>query len=104
SGQQTMVSMFQEATGEVKMFANYQQPSGLAMSGLSKSMGDMVSLLNSFKIEDTGFVFLTNSQGDVQIHRERSLSDSSLQQLYGPQSSQLLSKSGFNLITTEHKG
>ena len=104
SGQKTMVSMFQEATGEVKMFANYQQPSGLAMSGLSKSMGDMVSLLNSFKIEDTGFVFLTNSQGDVQIHRERSLGDSSLQQLYGPQSSQLLNKSGFNLITTEHKG
>ena len=42
SGQSTMVSMFQEANGEVKMFANYQQPSGLAMSGLSKSMDDMV--------------------------------------------------------------
>ncbi|NAZ52294.1 HAMP domain-containing protein [Vibrio toranzoniae] len=104
SGQKTMVSMFQEANGDVKMFANYQQPSGLAMSGLSKSMDDMVSLLNSFKIEDTGFVFLTDSQGDVQIHRERSRSDSSLQQLYGSQSSQLLNKSGFNLITTESQG
>ncbi|MCG9543579.1 methyl-accepting chemotaxis protein [Vibrio sp. Isolate33] len=104
SGQPTMVSMFQEANGEVKMFANYQQPSGLAMSGLSKSMDDMVSLLNGFKIENTGFVFLTDSQGDVQIHRERSRSDSSLQQLYGPQSSQLLNKSGFNLITTESQG
>ncbi|MDK9758730.1 methyl-accepting chemotaxis protein, partial [Vibrio sp. D173a] len=58
SGQPTMVSMFQEANGEVKMFANYQQPAGTAMSGLSKSMDDMVSLLNSFKIENTGFVFL----------------------------------------------
>ncbi|MEZ8294071.1 methyl-accepting chemotaxis protein [Vibrio splendidus] len=104
SGQPTMVSMFQEANGEVKMFANYQQPSGLAMSGLSKSMDDMVNLLNGFKIENTGFVFLTDSQGDVQIHRERSRSDSSLQQLYGPQSSQLLNKSGFNLITTESQG
>lgn len=104
SGQKTMVSMFQEANGDVKMFANYQQPSGLAMSGLSKSMDDMVSLLNSFKIEDTGFVFLTDSKGDVQIHRERSRSDSSLQQLYGSQSSQLLNKSGFNLITTESQG
>ncbi|MEZ8655747.1 methyl-accepting chemotaxis protein [Vibrio splendidus] len=104
SGQPTMVSMFQEANGEVKMFANYQQPSGLAMSGLSKSMDDMVNLLNGFKIENTGFVFLTDSQGDVQIHRERSRSDSSLQQLYGSQSSQLLNKSGFNLITTESQG
>ena len=104
SGQPTMVSMFQEANGEVKMFANYQQPSGLAMSGLSKSMDDMVSLLNGFKIENTGFVFLTDSQGDVQIHRERSRSDSSLQKLYGPQASQLLNKSGFNLITTESQG
>ena len=58
----------------------------------------------AFKIENTGFVFLTDSQGDVQIHRERSRSDSSLQQLYGPQSSQLLNKSGFNLITTESQG
>ncbi|RIH71711.1 chemotaxis protein [Vibrio splendidus] len=104
SGQPTMVSMFQEANGEVKMFANYQQPSGLAMSGLSKSMDDMVNLLNGFKIENTGFVFLTDSQGDVQIHRERSRSDSSLQQLYGSQASQLLNKSGFNLITTESQG
>ncbi|MFA0079795.1 methyl-accepting chemotaxis protein [Vibrio artabrorum] len=105
SGQKTMVSMFQEpTTGEVKMFANYQQPSGIAMSGLSKSMDDMVNLLNSFKIEKTGFVFLTDSQGDVQIHRERSHSGSSLQQLYGPQSSQLLNKSGFNLITSESQG
>ena len=104
SGQPTMVSMFQEANGEVKMFANYQQPAGKAMSGLSKSMDDMVNLLNSFKIENTGFVFLTNSQGDVQIHRDRARSDSSLQQLYGAQASKLLNKSGFNLITTEFQG
>ncbi|MEF1226656.1 methyl-accepting chemotaxis protein, partial [Vibrio fortis] len=104
SGQPTMVSMFQEANGEVKMFANYQQPAGKAMSGLSKSMDDMVNLLNGFKIENTGFVFLTDSQGDVQIHRDRARSDSSLQQLYGAQASQLLNKSGFNLITTEFQG
>lgn len=104
SGQPTMVSMFQEANGEVKMFANYQQPAGKAMSGLSKSMDDMVNLLNGFKIENTGFVFLTDSQGDVQIHRDRARSDSSLQQLYGAQANQLLNKSGFNLITTEFQG
>ncbi|BDA01918.1 hypothetical protein V130003_29000 [Vibrio cholerae] len=72
SGKPTMVSMFQEANGEVKMFANYQLVNGNTMSGMSKSMDDMVRLLNSFKIEDTGFVFLTNAQGEVQIHRRKS--------------------------------
>lgn len=104
SNQPTMVSMFQESNGDVKMFANYQQVSGTSMSGLSKSMDDMVKLLNGFKIEKTGFVFLTNSNGDVQIHRQRDKSQSSLTQLYGAQANQLLNKSGFNLITTHYEG
>ncbi|MDN3616390.1 MAG: methyl-accepting chemotaxis protein [Vibrio gallaecicus] len=104
SGQRTMVSMFQESTGEVKMFANFQQVSGSTMSGLSKSMDDMVSLLNGFQIESTGFVFLTDSKGDVQIHREQGKAKSSLSQLYGSQASQLLDKNDFNLITTEYQG
>ncbi|MEZ8194104.1 methyl-accepting chemotaxis protein [Vibrio cortegadensis] len=104
SGQQTMVSMFQEASGEVKMFANFQQVNGTTMSGLSKSMDDMVRLLNGFKIESTGFVFLTDSKGVVQIHRQSDKSQSNLNSLYGSASNQLLNKSGFNLITTEYNG
>lgn len=104
SGQQTMVSMFQEASGEVKMFANYQNVSGDTMSGLSKSMDDMVNLLNGFKIEDTGFVFLTNSKGDVQIHQRKDKGRSSLTQLYGSQASQLLNRGSFNLITATYEG
>ncbi|MGF1843869.1 methyl-accepting chemotaxis protein [Vibrio clamense] len=104
SGQQTMVSMFQEASGEVKMFANFQQVNGTTMSGLSKSMDDMVRLLNGFKIESTGFVFLTDSKGSVQIHRQSDKSQSNLNSLYGSASNQLLNKSGFNLITTEYNG
>ncbi|EHE0023699.1 methyl-accepting chemotaxis protein [Vibrio cholerae] len=104
SGKPTMVSMFQEANGEVKMFANYQLVNGNTMSGMSKSMDDMVRLLNSFKIEDTGFVFLTNAQGEVQIHRQKEQVKSSLQQIYGSGASALLNKSGFNLISTDYQG
>jgi len=104
SGKQTSVSIFQEANGDVKMFANYQLANGLTMSGLSKSMDDMVSLLNGFKIEKTGFVFLTDASGDVQIHRESNKAKSSLNQLYGRESSELLNKSGFNLIEAEYEG
>ncbi|NGZ67644.1 methyl-accepting chemotaxis protein [Vibrio aestuarianus subsp. cardii] len=104
SGQQTMVSMFQESSGEVKMFANYQNVSGDTMSGLSKSMDDMVNLLNGFKIEDTGFVFLTDAKGSVQIHQRKDKASSSLTQLYGSQASQLLNRGSFNLITATYEG
>ncbi|ANW26106.1 chemotaxis protein [Vibrio coralliilyticus] len=104
SGQPTMVSMFQESTGEVKMFANFQFVNGFSMSGLSKSMDDMVRLLNGFQIEDTGFVFLTDAQGQVQIHRQKGKASSTLSQLYGSEASTLLNKSGFNLIEASYEG
>ncbi|WP_117232575.1 methyl-accepting chemotaxis protein [Vibrio maerlii] len=104
SGQEMQVSMFQEANGDVKMFANYQQPSGYAMAGLSKSMGDMVRLLKSFKIENSGFVLLTNSKGEIQIHPDSTKSQQTLQRIYGTETNQLLNKSGFNLIEVEHEG
>jgi len=96
--------MFQEANGDVKMFANYQNASGFSMSGLSKSMDDMVKLLNGFRIEDSGFVFLVNAGGEVQIHREASKAKASIDSLYGREASTLLNKSGFNLIETEYEG
>lgn len=104
SGNATSVSIFQEANGDVKMFANYQLANGLTMSGLSKSMDDMVNLLNGFTIEETGFVFLADAKGNVQIHRDTSKSKSSLSTLFGAQSGELLNKSGFNLIETDYEG
>ncbi|NIY92161.1 cache domain-containing sensor histidine kinase, partial [Vibrio diazotrophicus] len=104
SGHSTMVSMFQEPTGEVKMFANFQDVNGDMMSGLSKSMDDMVKLLNGYKIEKTGYVFLTDAKGEVQIHREKSKAKSNLNQLFGAETNKLLNKSDFNLITAQHDG
>ncbi len=104
SGNPTMVSMFQEESGEVKMFANFQDVNGQTMSGLSKSMDDMVSLLNEFKIEKTGYVFLTNAKGEVQIHRDKTKAKSTLSQLYGSDTNKLLNKSSLNLITAKDNG
>ncbi|TKB54946.1 methyl-accepting chemotaxis protein [Ferrimonas aestuarii] len=104
SNQPTMVSMFQEANGEVKMFANFQSTSKGTLSGLSKSMDDMVSLLNGFKIEETGYVFLADAQGIIKIHKHTDKNGSSLQNLYGNDVNQLLNKSSFNLIRTQVNG
>lgn len=104
SQQPTMVSMFREPTGEVKLFANYQIVNGISMSGLSKSMDDMVRLLTSFKIEQTGFVYLANAQGEIQVHHQKDKHQRSLSHIYGPQASSLLNKSTFNLITAQDSG
>lgn len=104
SGNATSVSIFQEPNGDVKMFTNFQLLHGLTMAGLSKSMDDMVSLLNNFKIEQSGFVFLTDATGNVKIHRDSSATSSSLANLYGIESSKLLNKSGFNLIEADYQG
>ncbi|MBF9002056.1 MULTISPECIES: methyl-accepting chemotaxis protein [Vibrio] len=104
SNNPTMVSMFQEANGQVKMFANYQSVGGDTLSGVSKSMDDMVSFLNSFHIEKSGYVYLTNAQGEVQIHRDQTKSHKTLRDFYGTQASELLNKQGFNLIETQTNG
>ncbi|MFC3024117.1 methyl-accepting chemotaxis protein [Vibrio zhugei] len=104
SNKQHMVSIFQEPDGTVKMFVNYQSTRDGTLSGVSKSMTDMVNFLNSFKIQKTGYVFLADANGSIKIHRTQSKVGETLEQLYGRQSSQLLQKNGFNLIETQHNG
>lgn len=70
SGTERMLNVFTEANGEVKLFINYQQPNDRGLVGLAKSLDDMVRLLKSFKIEDTGFVYLVDAKGDVKLHSD----------------------------------
>ncbi len=104
SGNSTMVSMFQEPSGEVKMFANYQDVGGFSLSGVSKSMDDMVKLLNGFKIEQSGFVFLADANGVIQIHSQNDKVKTALSQLYGREAAKLSNKAAFNLIKAKLNG
>jgi methyl-accepting chemotaxis protein len=105
SGKPTMISMYQEKNGDIKMFANYQDTSGFTLSGMSKSLDDMVSLLNSFKIEESGFVYLTDAKGHIKIHKDKQVAGNSLSSQFGQQvADTLLDKSGFHLTETEYRG
>ncbi|MDX6016267.1 MULTISPECIES: methyl-accepting chemotaxis protein [Shewanella] len=105
SRQERMLNVFTEANGEVKLFINYQQPNGRGLVGLAKSLDDMVRLLNSFKIEQSGYVFLTDNQGKIQLHPDKSLTGKrSLQDLYPGNLSKLLDKSDFQLLETKVNG
>ena len=84
SGQAFSISIYQEAPGDVKMFVNHQQLNGIGLAGLAKSIDDMQAMLANMKIEQTGFVFVINRQGTVQLHPDAGkVAKSSLSDFYG---------------------
>ena len=106
SGQERMLNVFTEANGEVKLFINYQQPNGRGLVGLAKSLDDMVALLESFKIEETGFVYLVDAQGQVKLHPDtKQIGKNSLSNFYREgNTNSLLNRSDFSLLKTEVDG
>jgi len=106
SSQAQSVSIFTEANGDTKLFVNYQQLNGIGMSSLSKSLDDMVKFIDQFKLEQTGFVFLTDSSGTVRLHNDNSLiGNKDLSALYGSAAnSALLNKQTFSLQEVEVNG
>lgn len=85
SGNQKMLKLYTaKDTGEVQLFINYQQVNGRALVGLGKSLNDMAQLVSSFKVEQTGQVYLVDAAGTVEIHRNKALAGKAkLQQMYG---------------------
>lgn len=97
SGQATSKSLYTE-DGIPKLFINYQQLDGKLLAGVGRSLDQMVQMLNGFKIAETGYVFVTDAQGIVQIHKNSNVVSSGLNQLYGANiSKSLMAKSGFAL-------
>ncbi|WP_102505697.1 methyl-accepting chemotaxis protein [Salinivibrio kushneri] len=105
SGNATMAQVFQEDNGELKLFVNFQQLNGKGLAGFSRSLKDMTRFLNQFKIEQSGFVFLVNADGLVQLHRDTNLmGEQTLSDIYGGQARSLLQKGDFNLLDTRING
>ncbi|SGY88152.1 Putative methyl-accepting chemotaxis protein [Moritella viscosa] len=106
SNQQQSVSVFRESSGEMKLFINYQQRSGQGMSGLSKSLDEMVDFINQFKLEQTGFVYLVDAAGMIRLHNDNAImgKTSLVQQYDSKVATTLLQKTAFNLADTTISG
>ncbi|CAM2920903.1 methyl-accepting chemotaxis protein [Moritella viscosa] len=106
SNQQQSVSVFRESNGEMKLFINYQQRSGQGMSGLSKSLDEMVDFINQFKLEQSGFVYLVDAAGMIRLHNDNALmgKTSLVQQYDSKVATTLLQKTAFNLADTTISG
>jgi methyl-accepting chemotaxis protein len=105
SGKEKQVSVYKSAEVGYQIFVNYQQLNGAGLSGVAKSMNDMVKMLSAYKIEQTGFVFLVNKDAQVQIHPTVE-ANTQLQSILGAQAvSQLLaSETQMNLVELELDG
>ncbi|QYK05146.1 methyl-accepting chemotaxis protein [Shewanella zhangzhouensis] len=104
SGVQQSLNVFTEANGEVKLFINYQQLNGRGLAGLAKSLDAMVQRLKSFKLEESGFVYLVDAKGEVQLHSDPGkIRKATLNSLYG-KSGSLLSRADFNYMEVEVDG
>ncbi|TMO81005.1 chemotaxis protein [Pseudoalteromonas sp. S3776] len=91
------ISIYQESPTDVKMFVNHQQTNGLGLAGLAKSITDMQKLLQQFKIEQTGFVFIADKSGLIQLHKDANkVAKVNIDTLYGRNvHSNLFNPSGF---------
>ncbi|WP_087022142.1 methyl-accepting chemotaxis protein [Thaumasiovibrio subtropicus] len=105
TGNERMVNVFEEENGDVKMFLNYQELNGVGMSGLSKSIDEMVRFLDTFQLEDTGFIYMADASGMIRLHRDDSIAGNrTLRQHYGNGVAHLLDKSAFSLVEIERDG
>ncbi|PSW04629.1 methyl-accepting chemotaxis protein [Photobacterium lipolyticum] len=106
SGDAKMLNVFREANGDVKLFVNFQQLNGQGMSGLSKSLNEMVTFINQFQLEQSGFVYLTDAEGMIRLHKDSGkMGKANLNQLYGSDiARQLLNKDSFNFAESQAGG
>lgn len=106
-GQSRMMNVyFSKTKNEHRIFVNYQDIQNNTVTGLSYRLNDMIDMINSFTLEDTGFVYLSDGSGTVQIHRNKDMvNKKSLADIYGKSiSNTLLEESQFNYVQAKVDG
>jgi methyl-accepting chemotaxis protein len=96
-------SIYSYTDGKVDMFVNYQSLKGVGASGVSKSFTDMANYLKEFKIEQTGFVYLVDNNGLIQVHQDKDkVTRQSLEELYpNLNTNKLLQEKDFSFYETD---
>lgn len=103
SGVAESASIYTYPNGKTDIFVNYQNLNGKGAAGVAKSFDDMIDYLAGFKIEQTGFVYLVNGEGQIQVHPDKEkVGKLSLNQEYKDlDASTLLARQDFAFQQTE---
>lgn len=103
SGEAISLSLYNEPGLGYRLFANYQQVNGRGMSGVAKSVDELLDIINAVKIAQTGFVYLVDGNGTIIAHPDTSLlGKEKLHSVTGDRAaSSLLTKQNFSMVTTD---
>ncbi|GAB5992701.1 methyl-accepting chemotaxis protein [Aeromonas enteropelogenes] len=105
SQKEMTLSIFRESNGEMKLFVNFQQLDGRGLAGFAKSLDAMVATVSSFRLEQSGIVFMVDGSGKVKLHPNASHIDrDTLGALVSGDSASLLAKRPFAVINAEVDG
>ncbi|WP_421206873.1 methyl-accepting chemotaxis protein [Aeromonas enteropelogenes] len=105
SQKEMTLSIFRESNGEMKLFVNFQQLDGRGLAGFAKSLDAMVAMVSSFRLEQSGIVFMVDGSGKVKLHPNASHIDrDTLGALVSGDSASLLAKRPFAVINAEVDG
>ena len=106
SGEPISLSLYNEPGQGYRLFANYQQVNGRGMSGVAKSVDELLGIINAVKIAQTGFVFLVDGSGTIIAHPNTELlGKAKLASLSDPNTAgKLLNRQGFAMATSDSKG
>ncbi|SDJ15369.1 methyl-accepting chemotaxis protein [Ferrimonas sediminum] len=105
SGKASQASLYTYPEGNTDLFVNYQQLDGRGFAGISRSFDDMLTYLNRFRIEKTGFVYLVDGNGEVMVHPQKTGNNSlSLAGLHGDVDWQrLLNRQEFGFVEDDER-
>ena len=104
SGQPISLSLYNEPGQGYRLFANYQQLNGRGMSGVAKSVDELLDIINAVKIANTGFVYLVDGSGTIIAHPDTNLLGKAKLASVSDASAarQLLTEQRFAMTTSEH--
>jgi methyl-accepting chemotaxis protein len=78
-------------TKDTTLYVNTQQLNGRGFAGTGKSFDRLVKMLSEFRIEQSGFVFLIDDNGNAKFHKDYQESQTvSLSEIYTPETANLL--------------
>ncbi|WP_158968573.1 methyl-accepting chemotaxis protein [Paraglaciecola sp. L3A3] len=102
---ENMVSMHTSSrTGKTNLFVNSQQIDGRGLAGAARSFDDVVEMIKNYQLEKTGFVYLLDANGFIQLHSNSQVkAKTTLTQHYGKElGADLLQKKAFSLVELTH--
>ncbi|USD64963.1 diguanylate cyclase [Vibrio sp. SCSIO 43136] len=68
SDQEESSSIYIEEDGTVHVFVNHQNIDGRTLGGVGFAFEDVIEYLAEFQFKESGFVFITDVNGDVKVH------------------------------------